>query len=295
MTEAVSERYQSLDQWSTESAVDAMLEGQMAALAAIKPSSGAIAAAIDAAAGVIGDKGRLIYVGAGTSGRLAVQDGAELTPTFSWPPERTVFCMAGGMDALVTSVEGAEDSADDGVNAIADNNAGPNDVVIAVAASGRTPFTLGALREAKRHGALTIGIAMNAASPIVKEADHGLLAETGGELVAGSTRMKAGTAQKVILNMISTGLMVRLGRVYGGYMVDMIASNRKLVDRAIRMVSEIADCTPDAARKALTQSDNNIKKAILIVKGLDIKEVDVLIAKSAGNLRVALEQMESAE
>lgn len=290
MTEAVSERYRTLDQWSTESAVDAMLEGQMAALAAIRPSAGDIAAAIDAAAGVIGDNGRLIYVGAGTSGRLAVQDGAELTPTFSWPPERTIFCMAGGMDALVTSVEGAEDSVDDGANAIANNNAGSGDIVIAVAASGRTPFTLGALREARRRGALTIGIAMNAAAPILKEADHAILAETGSELVAGSTRMKAGTAQKVILNMISTGLMVRLGRVYGGYMVDMIVSNQKLSDRAVRMVGEVANCGPDAARQALLKADNNIKKAILIAMGHSPEEGHALLAGSDGNLRIALQQ-----
>ena len=293
MTEAVSERYQTLDQWTTESAVEAMLEGQMVAIAAIRPSAKAIAAAIDAAAQVIGDKGRLFYVGAGTSGRLAVQDGAELTPTFSWPMQRTVFCMAGGMDALVSSVEGAEDSAGDGANAIADNDAGPSDIVIAVAASGRTPYTLSALREAKRRGALTIGIAMNGASPILKEADHAILAETGSELVAGSTRMKAGTAQKAILNMISTGLMVRLGRVYGGYMVDMIVSNQKLSDRAVRMVSEIADCTPDAARQALASSGNNIKQAVLIAMGHEVEESKKLLDATRGNLRMALAKLEA--
>lgn len=295
MTEAVSERYRALDQWPTRSAVDAMMEGQLAAIAAIRPAAEDIASAIEAAADVIGDKGRLVYVGAGTSGRLAVQDGAELTPTFSWPPARTVFCMAGGMDALVTSVEGAEDSADDGAGAMVDNNVGPNDIVIAVAASGRTPFTLGALREAKRRGALTIGIAMNAAAPILKEAGHAILAETGSELVAGSTRMKAGTAQKVILNMISTGLMVRLGRVYGGYMVDMIVSNQKLADRAVRMVGEIADCSPDAARQALAKADNNIKKAILIALEHSPDQADELLAKSSGNLRTVLQNTGGGE
>ena len=295
MTEAVSDRYAELDNWSAADAIEAMHEGQMAALAAIRPAIEDIASAVEAAAERLGEKGRLVYVGAGTSGRLAVQDGAELTPTFNWPTERTVFCMAGGLDALVTSVEGAEDSVDNAAQEMHQHNVGANDVVIAVAASGRTPSTLSALREAKRCGALTIGIAMNAATPIIKDADHAILAETGSELVAGSTRMKAGTAQKVILNMISTGIMVQLGRVYGGYMVDMVVSNNKLAERAVRIVSDIANCSANVARKALTTADNNIKQAVLISMGHSQAVAAEMLAEKSGNLRQVLTSLNATD
>ncbi|MBO6504941.1 MAG: N-acetylmuramic acid 6-phosphate etherase [Kordiimonadaceae bacterium] len=295
MTEAVSDRYAELDNWSAADAIEAMHEGQMAALAAIRPALEDIASAVEAAAERLGEKGRLVYVGAGTSGRLAVQDGAELTPTFNWPTERTVFCMAGGLDALVTSVEGAEDSVDNAAQEMHQHNVGANDVVIAVAASGRTPSTLSALREAKRCGALTIGIAMNAATPIIKDADHAILAETGSELVAGSTRMKAGTAQKVILNMISTGIMVQLGRVYGGYMVDMVVSNNKLAERAVRIVSDIANCSANVARKALTTADNNIKQAVLISMGHSQAVAAEMLAEKSGNLRQVLTSLNATD
>lgn len=293
MTEDVSESYSDFDKWAAEQAVSAMYDGQVVALEALRPALPDIAAAVKEAAAVLGEQGRLVYVGAGTSGRLAVQDGAELKPTFNWPQDRTVFCIAGGLQALTVSVEGAEDSADDGIAAIQDNNVGAGDVVIAVAASGRTPFTLGALREAKQRGALTIGIVNNAETPIWQEAAIGILAETGSEIVAGSTRMKAGTAQKAILNMISTAIMARMGRVYGGYMVDMVASNKKLTDRAVRMVSDIAGCNSGAAKKALDQADDHIKTAILICRGLTAAESLQLLEKHAGNLRTALESMPS--
>jgi len=193
---------------------------------------------------------------------------------------------------LTVSVEGAEDSIDDGITAIQQNNVAENDVVIAVAASGRTPYTFGALREAKRRGALTIGIVNNPATPILKEADVGILAVTGSELVAGSTRMKAGTVQKVILNMISTAVMARMGRVYRGYMVDMVVSNKKLATRAVRMVSEITGCSPEAAQTALGQANNHIKTAILICSGVAAEECEPLLAEHGGNLRSALETMQ---
>ena len=270
MTEAVSDRYAELDNWSAADAIEAMHEGQMAALAAIRPALEDIASAVEAAAERLGEKGRLVYVGAGTSGRLAVQDGAELTPTFNWPTERTVFCMAGGLDALVTSVEGAEDSVDNAAQEMHQHNVGANDVVIAVAASGRTPSTLSALREAKRCGALTIGIAMNAATPIIKDAE-------------------------VILNMISTGIMVQLGRVYGGYMVDMVVSNNKLAERAVRIVSDIANCSANVARKALTTADNNIKQAVLISMGHSQAVAAEMLAEKSGNLRQVLTSLNATD
>lgn len=288
MTENVSDRYADFDRWPARDAVEAMYEGQLAALAAIRPALEDVANAAEAAASTLGERGRLIYVGSGTSGRLAVQDGAELSPTFNWPSERTIFCIAGGLQALTVSVEGAEDSADDAMNTINQHHVGPGDVVIAVAASGKTPFTLGALREARRHGALTIGIANNAATPIMKEADHPILAETGSELVAGSTRMKAGTAQKAILNMISTAIMSRLGRVYKGYMVDMVVSNQKLANRAIAIVSDIAACPADVARRALESTGNNIKEAVLVCLGYTQAASAAMLAEHAGNLRQVL-------
>lgn len=289
MTEDVSEKYADFDKWSADDAVSAMYEGQIEALASLRPALNDIAAAVTKAVAILGDKGRLVYVGAGTSGRLAVQDGAELKPTFNWPQTRTVFCIAGGLQALTVSVEGAEDSANDGITAIQQNNVGRADVVIAVAASGRTPYTLGALREAKRCGALTIGIVNNAGTPILAEADHGILADTGSEIVAGSTRMKAGTAQKVILNMISTAIMARMGRVYRGYMVDMVASNQKLANRAVRMVSEIAGCSPGAAGAALNEANDHIKTAVLICSGCSAAKSQKLLDEYNDNLRAALD------
>lgn len=291
MTEDVSKNYAEFDKWSAIDAVSAMFDGQQAALAALQPALPNIATAVTKASATLGESGRLVYVGAGTSGRLAVQDGAELKPTFNWPQGRTVFCIAGGLDALTVSVEGAEDSVADGCKAIQSNAVGEGDVVIALAASGRTPYTLAALREAKQRGALTIGIVNNADTPILQEADVGILAETGPEIVAGSTRMKAGTAQKVILNMFSTAIMARMGRVYGGYMVDMVASNKKLADRAIRMVSEIAGCDAGAAQNALVQANDHIKTAVLICKGLSAEEGGKLLEKCGGNLRAALEAL----
>lgn len=288
MTEDVSELYTDFDMWSAADAVSAMYDGQLAAMDAVRPALNDIARAIDKAVANLGAKGRLVYVGAGTSGRLAVQDGAELKPTFNWPQDRTVFCIAGGMQALTVSIEGAEDSLEGGIAAIESNDVGTDDVVIAVAASGRTPYTLAALREGNRRGALTIGIVNNPDTPILQEADVGILAETGSELVAGSTRMKAGTVQKVILNMISTAIMARLGGVYRGYMVDMVVSNQKLANRAIRMVSEIADCSLEAAKDALGQADDHIKTAILICRGMSAEEGAQLLDKHSGNLRAAL-------
>ena len=212
-TETHDPRYADLDLWPTTVAVEAMLEGQMAAIAAIQSQTGRIAAAAEAAAARLGETGRLVFVGAGTSGRLAVQDGTELYPTFGWPMERMVFLMAGGTSALTQAYEGAEDDVD---AARSDLNAcaiTPSDVVIGVAASGRTPYTVAAITQARTAGALTVAIANNAGSALAAAAEHAIVAVTGSEIVAGSTRMKAGTAQKAVLNLVSTAIMIRLGLV----------------------------------------------------------------------------------
>lgn len=290
MTERVSRRFAELDQWPLIDAVEAIYEGQLAALAATKGAVKAVAhAAEQAAQRLEGDAGgRLIYAGAGTSGRLAVQDGVELVPTYGWPRGRLAFCLAGGMDALTRSAEDAEDRADDARRDFRALHAGPADVVIGVAASGVTPYTLGVLEEAKALGALTIGIANNPGTPVLAAAFCPILAETGSELVAGSTRMKAGTAQKAILNMLSTAIMLRLGRVHAGYMVNMAISNRKLRSRAVNMIADIAACPAAQADRALGQTDGDIKLAVLICRGLALDDARALLGRAHGNLRQAL-------
>jgi N-acetylmuramic acid 6-phosphate etherase len=290
-TESVNPRFADIDRWTTTEAVEAMLEGQLSAIASIKSQTGQIAAAAEAAAERLRDGGRLVYVGAGTSGRVAVQDGVELGPTFGWPNTRLLYLIAGGTDALVRSAEGAEDDADDARSRIDEAAIGSGDVVIGVAASGRTPFTIAALKAAKAAGALTIAIANNAGTELLQVADHGLLAATGSEAIAGSTRMKAGTAQKAILNLLSTAIMLRLGRVYRGLMVDMVISNEKLLNRAFGIVRALSDCSEATAVKAVHLAGNDIKTAVLIALGKDPVEAAALLREHGGILRDAVESM----
>ncbi len=285
-TESADPRFADLDAWPTLSAVEAMWEGQMAAVAAMRAALPQITLAADAAAERLGDAGRLIYAGAGTSGRIAAQDGAELGPTFGWPQERLVFAMAGGEAALLNSVEGAEDDAADGAAQMA--SVGPHDVVIGVAASGATPFTLAAIAEARRRGALTIGLANNSGAPLLEAAEFPVLLDTGSEVLAGSTRMKAGTAQKAALNLISTAIMIRLGRVYKGLMVDMQLSNAKLRKRAATMVAGLAGCGEAEAAAALDAGGGRIKLAVLVAMGRSVAEAEAMLAASSGSLRKAL-------
>lgn len=287
-TEHISPRYIDLDSWSTAEMVAAMYEGQLAAAAAVRAALPAIGAAVDDAVPALQRGGRIVYVGAGTSGRIGVQDGTELTPTYDWPAERLVFAMAGGMGALVRSSEGAEDNEDAGAQAMADAKVGVNDVVIGIAASGTTPFTIGALRAAGVAGAVTIAIANNSGAPLFNVARHRILADTGSEVIAGSTRMNAGTAQKIVLNLISTALMVKLGRVYRGLMVDMHARNAKLRRRAQAIVSEILDCTEDDAARYVEQAGGDVKTAVLMGLGLNRSAAAELLDRHGGNLRAAI-------
>lgn len=288
-TELISQRYTGLDLWPTRDAVQAMIEGQLAAAAAVQSQTHAIAAAAEAAADRLrGDTGRLVYIGAGTSGRLAVQDGVELGPTYDWPEDRTLYLLAGGLDAMLTGVEGAEDDEATAEAEIAHAGITAHDVAIGVAASGRTPYTLAALRAARAPGALAIGIASNAGTPILEAAEHPILIETGPEIVAGSTRMKAGTAQKIALNLLSTAIMLRLGRIHDGLMVDMRLSNRKLRARAAGMVSQITGADRGAAEAALERSGGRIKPASLIALGAAPDQARQLLDRAGGNLRDAL-------
>ena len=289
-TEQISPRYVELDSWSTAEMIAAMYEGQLAAAAAVRGALGAIAAAVEDAVPALQRGGRIVYAGAGTSGRIGVQDGSELPPTFDWPADRVVFAMAGGLDALVRSAEQAEDDEAAGAQAMADAKIGADDVVIGVAASGTTPFTVGALRASSASGAVTIAVANNPDAPLFEVARHRILADTGSEVIAGSTRMKAGTAQKIVLNLFSTAVMVKMGRVYRGLMVDMRARNAKLRRRAEAMVSEIVRCPEGDAARYLEQADGNVKTAVLIGFGLDRSEATKLLQRHGGNLRSAINE-----
>jgi N-acetylmuramic acid 6-phosphate etherase len=290
-TENFSTRFQGLDSWPSLDILSAFYEGQLSAVAAVRPALPAIAAAAEEAAARLRQGGRLVYVGAGTSGRIGVQDGTELPPTFNWPDDKLIYLIAGGEGAIMRAVENAEDSIEEGIEGIRKADIGPNDVVIGAAASGSTPFTIAALKDAGSRGAQTIGISNNAGAPILDACSHPILAETGEEVIAGSTRMKAGTAQKVILNLLSSLIMVRLGRVYGGLMVDMRATNAKLRRRSEVMVSQITGCDDATAIEALGQADGDLKTAALIALGAQASDAQATLTRHGGNLRQALAEI----
>jgi N-acetylmuramic acid 6-phosphate etherase len=287
-TEDASPRYLDLDMLPAGEQVRLLHESQVEAVAALVPALPALGAAVEQAAIRLRRAGRLIYVGAGTSARIGVQDGAELLPTFNWPADKVAFVIAGGEGALLRAIENAEDSAEDGERRIAELDVAEDDVVIGVAASGNTPFTVAALSLAKLRGALTIGIANNPGAKLFVASDHPVLIETGPEPVAGSTRLKAGTAQKVALNLFSTAVMMQLGHVYRGRMVDMRPTNEKLRRRSQQMLVSLTDCTEAAAADALRIADGNVKLAVLVIGGLDVSAASELLARHQGNLRAAL-------
>jgi len=287
-TERPSPRYTGIDVWEPLDALDAMIDGQLAAVAAVRAARRQILEAALAMETRLQDGGRLIYAGAGTSGRLAVQDGAELMPTFSWPEERLLLLLAGGEEAMVRAVEGAEDEIEHATELIRRHAIAPKDVLIAVAASGATPFTLSCLREAKRRGALTIGVANNRDAPLLAEAERPIYLETGSEPIAGSTRMNAGTAQRITLSLLSSLTMVRLGRVYAGLMVEVQAVNAKLVGRREKMLVHLTGKSLGEVREALRRTDGNVKLAVLVVEGCELEEAKEFLAQTGGRLRDAI-------
>ncbi len=274
--------------------MESLWEGQLAAVAAVGPAVGAIAAAVSAALPRLRAGGRLVYAGAGSSGRLGAQDGAELEPTFDWPRNRLVLLPAGGLTALTQAVENAEDDTDAALVDLAAHDIGAQDVVIAIAASGGTPFTVALMREARCRGALTIGLANSPGARLLDAAEHPILVATGAEPIAGSTRLKAGTAQKVVLNLLSTAMMTGLGRVHAGRMVDMQARNAKLRRRAVAMVSELAGCDLEPAAAALAVTGQRVKPAILVARGLSSAEALDVLARHDGNLRRALASLDAS-
>lgn len=286
-TERPSPRYSAIELWSPGDILDAMIEGQFGAVAAVHAARPALERAALAIEGRLKGGGRLVYAGAGTSGRLAVQDGAELMPTFGWPAERLLLLMAGGRDALLHAVEGAEDETQDAAKLVENHKVDCKDALIAVAASGTTPFTLACLREAKARGALTVGIANNPNTPILDEADHPVRLDTGAEPIAGSTRMKAGTSQRVALTVLSSLVMIRLGRVYEGLMVDVQATNRKLVLRSEGILAQLTGHSRDQVRDALRRAQGSVKLALLLLEGSTIEEARDSLDRSEGDLRAA--------
>ncbi|BAC71636.1 MULTISPECIES: N-acetylmuramic acid 6-phosphate etherase [Streptomyces] len=257
-----------------------------AAVAARLPQ---IAAAIDAVADRMARGGRLVYAGAGTAGRLGVLDASECPPTFNTDPSEVVGLIAGGPSAMVTSIEGAEDSKELAAGDLAGLGLTADDTVVGVSASGRTPYAIGAVEYARARGALTVGLSCNADSALAAAADHGIEIVAGPELLTGSTRLKAGTAQKLVLNMLSTITMIRLGKTYGNLMVDVRASNEKLRARSRRIVALATGAADEEVERALAATDGEVKNAILtILGGVDGPTAARLLEESDGHLRAAL-------
>lgn len=242
-----------------------------------------ITRAVDAIAAAFGKGGRLVYIGAGTSGRLGILDASECPPTYGVSAEQVVGLIAGGHKAILRAVENAEDDAELGAQDLKNIQFCANDVLVGIAASGRTPYVLGAMAHARAVGATVCSISCNPGSPLAQAADISMVAVVGPEIVTGSSRMKAGTAQKLILNMLSTGAMIRTGKVYGNLMVDVEATNAKLVERQKRIVMEATDCERAVAERALAQADNHCKTAIvMILAGLTADEARTRLQSSNG-------------
>jgi len=291
-TESPSPLHPNLDKYATEDLAIALIEDQTSAAAAVRSAYVEIATAIDAAAErlLASEDGRLVYVGAGTSGRLGLLDSVELWPTFSWPKERVLSLHAGGNKAIREAVEGAEDDRMSGGKDIVATSIDKRDVVILLTASGSTPYVLGAATTARARGALTIGIANNVGSQIADAVAYPITLDTGPEIISGSTRLKAGSAQKMALNTISTGIMVRLNKVYGNLMVDLKPTNAKLYRRAIRLVVAATMAEERDAKTTLEACDYRIKTAIVsILTKRSIEDSDALLATTHGSVRAALD------
>lgn len=288
-TEAINERTRDLDLRPVREQARLMNEEDRRvpeAVAAVIPQ---IADAVTRIAEAFRRGGRLIYVGAGTSGRIAGLDAAESPPTFGVPPEQVQAVIAGGIESLVRAVEGAEDDAAAGAREMDARAVGPDDAVVGIAASGETPFVLGAVRRARQRGAVTIAVACNPASSLEAACDLAIVPVPGPEVIAGSTRLKAGTAQKLVLNMLSTLAMVQIGKVYGNLMVDVQATNAKLRDRAVKIVAAATGAGDAAAEEALAGAGGRVPVAIIMLAGrLTSEEAARRLAQAGGSVRRAL-------
>ena len=290
LTEQRNPRTTDIDRLSTLEMLQRMNAEDATVPAAVAQALPAIAQAVELIVERLRQGGRLIYMGAGTSGRLGILDAVECVPTFSTPPELVQGIIAGGVGAIIHSVEGAEDSREQGRADLLALNPTAQDVIVGIAASGRTPYVVSALETAQEIGAGTVGIACNAPAPVLDAAVIKIAALVGPEVVTGSTRLKAGTAQKLILNMLSTASMIRLGKVYGNLMVDVRVSNQKLAERARRIIREVTGVSEDEAAVLLARTDNEVKTAIVVaLLGVDPAEARARLAAQQGLLRGVIE------
>ncbi|MFD4374076.1 N-acetylmuramic acid 6-phosphate etherase [Streptomyces sp. NPDC058486] len=288
-TEAFRPELAEIDRLSTLEIARTMNGEDQSVPAAVARELPAIAAAIDATAERMARGGRLLYLGAGTAGRLGVLDASECPPTFNTDPSQVVGLIAGGPSAMIQAVEGAEDSKELAASDLDALGVGPDDTVVGISASGRTPYAIGAVEHARALGALTIGLSCNADSALAAAAEHGIEVVAGPELLTGSTRLKAGTAQKLVLNMISTITMIRLGKTYGNLMVDVRASNEKLRARSRRIVALATGAPDEQIESALTAAEGEVKNAILIILAdVDAATAAQRLQDSHGHLRAAL-------
>jgi len=288
-TEEVDSKYKELDVMSVSELLHAMNEGDLEVPRAISLVLPEIESAINAIVDRMSAGGRLIYIGAGTSGRLGVLDASECGPTFSVSDEQVMAFIAGGEGALTHAVEGAEDDSAAGAEDLKSIHLSSKDVVVGIAASGRTPYVLGGLAYAKEVGALKVGLTGNPNSEISKHVDHPIEIDSGPEMLAGSTRLKSGTAQKLVLNMISTITMVRLGKTFGNLMVDLQITNEKLRDRALRIISQATGVSRVEAARALADSGDEVKAAIVMIfLGIDAPAARERLSSSANRVRDAL-------
>lgn len=292
-TETPNVLHTELDTYATADLAAALIDDQFIAVQAVRAAAPQIAAAIDAALPRIEAGGRLVYVGAGTSGRLGVLDGVELLPTFSWPDERAISLIAGGKQAMFVAVEGAEDDTEQGAIDIRELHLNQHDVVLLIAASGATPYVLGALQAARASGALTVGFANNPDALVTRCADIGITLNTGSEIISGSTRLKAGTSQKIALNTFSSGLMVKLHKVYGNLMVDVKPTNIKLLRRTVSLTMHATGKDEQTCRKVLEECDFHVKTAIVAIRNkLSVADAEKLLSLCQGDVRKALEAAE---
>ena len=289
ITEGRNSASQNIDELSTEAMLRVINDEDKKVALAVEGIVPQIAQVVDAITQAFSKGGRLIYCGAGTSGRLGILDASECPPTFGTPRSQVVGLIAGGHTAILQAVENAEDNVEQGAQDLRDINFNANDVLVGIAASGRTPYVLGALAYARQQGAFTAALTCNPNSPMSQAADVALTPVVGPEVVTGSSRMKAGTAQKLVLNMLTTGAMIRSGKVYGNLMVDVEATNQKLVQRQVNIVKQATDCDDATAQQALAACNGHCKTAIVMVlAGLTADEAKSLLSQNQGFIRNAL-------
>jgi N-acetylmuramic acid 6-phosphate etherase len=289
-TEARNPASENLDGLTAREIVQLINSEDFKVAAAVAEQSGAIACAIDAIAARLAKGGRLIYIGAGTSGRLGVLDAVECPPTFNTDPSQVVGLVAGGYAALTTAVEGAEDRRELAAQDLQQVQLSAADVLVGIATSGRTPYVVAALEYARSIGAFAIGVSCNRNSELASHCDINIAIVVGPEVVSGSTRMKAGTATKMVLNMLSTGAMIRLGKTYGNLMVDLRATNVKLADRARRIVRAVTNLSPAESERLLNDCGGEVKTAIVCHhRGVAASAARELLKSAQGHLRQALQ------